>query len=180
LRRGVWGEKFDMFLPLIINEIHAKRARPILLDNLKLFDHRASPATLVLKVIPKLMNSMIVTLMKNNSEEKLVLGNYFVERHISERALLGYCSFHHMLLYFTKKYPEIQDRVNKKVAEFLNNKEARSKEVVPDMGEFLATMSVSSYSWGQVGKTVIKEIFERNVLWNSKKKIQIRKYIPTG
>jgi len=115
--------------------------------------------------------------MKNNSEEKRQQTDekFFVERNISERALLGYCSFHHMLLYFVKKYPEIQDKVNKQVEAFMNSESARSKNVVPNMGEFLATLSISSYSWGQVAKTVLEEIFERNVLWNAKKNSHLGK-----
>jgi len=72
LRKGVWKEDFHHFLPLIINPGHARRAESILLASLEYFDHSLDSPSLVLKVLPKLMNTMVVSLMKENSEEKKI------------------------------------------------------------------------------------------------------------
>ena len=47
--------------------------------------------------------------------------------------------------------------------------------VVPDMGEFLAMLSISNYKWKDVATVVLKEIFDRNSLWILKKFPQLQK-----
>ena len=49
------------------------------------------------------MNDLVVSLMKDEKN---------VSMQLSEKAILGYFSFHHMFLFLTNKYPEIEKRAN--------------------------------------------------------------------
>lgn len=61
---------------------------------------------MVLDVIPKLMNNVVVEFMK---EEK----SGIVPLQSSEKALQGYCQFHHMILKLALEFPQLQNEVNK-------------------------------------------------------------------
>lgn len=78
----------------------------------------------VLKVFPKLMNNMVVALMKEDEDGKVAL-------HASEKALLGYCSFHHILLKFGQLYPEIHQKADFWMDEFMSHESRRVKAVIP-------------------------------------------------
>jgi hypothetical protein len=83
IRLSVWKESFEKFLPLVINPGHAKRAKPLLEAWIKNIYKEHNPQSFelsLLSVITKLMNWMVVSLMTANGE---------IERHLSEKALLG-------------------------------------------------------------------------------------------
>jgi len=89
-------------------------------------------------------------------------------RHISERALLGYCNLHHILLYYSKENPAVIKHVDELVRNFITKEEGRMKTAVPNIGDFLVLMSISNYSWKDVAKPLIREVFVRNVYWNKR------------
>jgi len=168
VNESVWKEQFNMFLPLILCPDHAKRARKTLVESLRKIANKkelTSIPDVVLYVLPKLMNTMIVSMMQGKTDET----KFYVESFISERALLGYCSFHHMLLFFANEYPAIQTRIDSIVEKFMASPDDQQKSVVPDLGEFLALMSLSKHSWNELAKPLLKELLTRNVLWTLKK-----------
>jgi len=119
-------------------------------------------------VIPKLMNSTIVGLLNSvlESEKREIK----ITHVISEKSLLGYCSFHHMLLYYARQYPEIKTYANSIVKDFVTDEQSRIKSAVPNLGEFLIYFTISEYSWNNdFGIIFLKELFDRFVKWTIEK-----------
>jgi len=112
---------------------------------------------MVLEIIPKLMNTMVVSLMNGNIHASIV-------------ALEGYCSFHRLLLYFIQLYPDLKNKINKLALEFCKSDSNRIKSVIPSLGEFLPLLTVSdAVTWHNVCKPYLEENFDRNALWTIKK-----------
>ena len=106
-----------------------------------------------LEVLPKLMNSNIVALLK---------GDLF----ISAKALEGYIGFHHLLLAVLQFFPKLQTKVEAKIAVFLASEKGRSKEITPNLGEFMCLLAVSKkHTWREVCPVLLKETLDRNASW---------------
>jgi len=161
VRKTVWGEKFTHFLPCWINKEHGARAFPYIQESIKELTF-CIPGTefnpnMALQILPRLMNTMVVTMMAG-------------ELHASLKALEGYCMFHRMLLEFVARYPELQTKINTSVLEFIRNDDARHKDRTPNLGEFLPLVSVATtITWNDIALPYLEENFTRNVLWVSKK-----------
>jgi ubiquitin-protein ligase len=164
VRRGVWGEDFAYFLPLVLDGEHASRALPVLETSLARLALGKSVETsspfepwMVLAVLPQLMNSFAVSLM--NAKEG-------VTRHTSEKALLGYCSFHHMLLALVARHPCIAAVADDKLRNFLRSEVGRHKAQTPDLGQLLVYCAISkNFSWQDIAATLVKEANVRSVMW---------------
>lgn len=165
IRRGTWGDDFEYFLPMVLDGGHARRSLPILKSALASIAHRKPCERadfrpwMALAVIPQVMNSFVVSLMR---EEDYLDGS--VPRHASERALLGYCSFHHMLLALRASYPEIQEVASARLRCFIAGK--RSKAEVPDLGQLIVYMTVThEVSWPELVAALLDESQVRGVRW---------------
>mmetsp|Transcript_36208 Transcript_36208/g.67198 ORF Transcript_36208/g.67198 Transcript_36208/m.67198 type:complete len:705 (-) Transcript_36208:1464-3578(-) len=202
VRTGVWGginEAFAYFLPLVLNSSHAEMAvnlmeetihlimaRCDILPNQRYQRHGNQPKhqgkgeetaavslskkfhpLMAFNLLATLMNSMVVELM-NAAEKELS-----VSRFASEKALEGYCSFHHMLLFFAKRYPMIQEYAEKQVYRFLSAYYYRHKRQVPNLGILLVCLTLSRTGWDSLRKPLVMEAFDRNVLWLLKKTPQL-------
>jgi len=88
-----------------------------------------------------------------------------IESSVSDKALLGYCTFHHLILTLMQSRPYIQKIIDAHIDRFMTFEKYRDKEYVPDLGEFLVLVSLSKYSWLPMATTVIREAFLRNVRW---------------
>ena len=127
VRRGVWAERFDAWLPLVLDDKHARSALPLLETRLSLL---ASPSMRpagggfnplsALEVLPRVMNVMVVSLMTAAA----------TSLHASEKALLGFCALHHMLLELAAKHPVIRKRAAHWVGQFELHASRRNKHVV--------------------------------------------------
>eukprot|EP00442_Polarella_glacialis_P000662 CAMPEP_0115136122 /NCGR_PEP_ID=MMETSP0227-20121206/56176_1 /TAXON_ID=89957 /ORGANISM="Polarella glacialis, Strain CCMP 1383" /LENGTH=1014 /DNA_ID=CAMNT_0002543077 /DNA_START=48 /DNA_END=3092 /DNA_ORIENTATION=- len=107
----------------------------------------------VLSVLPKLMNSQVVLLMKG-------------EVWASQKALSGYMAFHHLLLAICRAAPAVQQEVEERIGSFLSCDAQRVKSEVPNLGEFICLLSASNkYGWYLVASPLLGEVFDRNVLW---------------
>lgn len=163
LRRGVWGEDFEYFLPLVLDGGHARRSLPILEESLVSLalgpraTARPFEPWMALAVLPQLMNSFAVSLM--NAKDG-------VTRHSSEKALLGYCSFHHMLLKLASRHPCIARVAEGKLRNFLHSEAGRHKSQTPDLGQLLVYVTLSErFGWQDVAQAVADESSVRGVLW---------------
>eukprot|EP01114_Cavostelium_apophysatum_P015647 TRINITY_DN4309_c0_g1_i1.p1 TRINITY_DN4309_c0_g1~~TRINITY_DN4309_c0_g1_i1.p1 ORF type:complete len:1000 (-),score=330.36 TRINITY_DN4309_c0_g1_i1:12-2684(-) len=158
VRKSVWKEPFKLWMPLFICPDHVERALPLLENSLaQLCKERKFRPDMALEVLPKLMNTMVVSLMKG-------------DLHASIVALEGYCAFHRLLLFFVKEYPELQRKINAMAISFCNSESKRTKDVVPALGEFLPLLTVSDkVSWQKVCMPYLQENFDRNALWTIKK-----------
>ncbi|EFC35464.1 hypothetical protein NAEGRDRAFT_76881 [Naegleria gruberi] len=103
----------------------------------------------------KLMNSMVVEIMKGNT-------------HASIKALYGYMYFHRWLIYLSEKFPRIVKRFEHQVNQFNNTEKERLKSSCPNLGEFLPKLSIlgeSKLTWSSVKKSIVEETSIRNALW---------------
>ncbi|CAD7955304.1 unnamed protein product [Amoebophrya sp. A25] len=120
---------------------------------------RAPPAltendmSYALEVLPKLMNSQVVFLLKG-------------ELHHSEKALEGYIGFHHLFLSILDRFPRLQQQVEARIQVFKNVEAARSKKGTPNIGEFLCLLSVSEkFTWDDLSSEILRETLDRNASW---------------
>jgi hypothetical protein len=155
-----------------LHDIASKLKRPAFVNQIKITgmteDQKKEAAT-ILTVLPKLMNQMIVQILLDSelesNQKQMENRKLHIESSVSDKALLGYCTFHHMLLHLMQSRPYLTQMIDIHVDRFMRSEEYRDKEHVPDLGEFLVLLSLSNFSWLQVATTVVKEIFLRNVRW---------------
>ncbi|ELR16842.1 Ubiquitinconjugating enzyme subfamily protein [Acanthamoeba castellanii str. Neff] len=159
VRRGVWKEHFTHWLPVYIGRQHGKKALPLceqLISVIMTGDPNLFQPIMAVEVFTKLMNTMIVSLMSGAT-------------HASEKAMEGYFSFHHWLLVFIERYPQLLDWINNRIRGFITDPEKRIKKVclaVPSLGEFIPLLAVTdAYQWQDVAEPLILEVFDRNVKW---------------
>jgi hypothetical protein len=164
LRHGAWGGDFTHFLPIVLEADHTRRAMPALKRALASIAQRQPAAAfepwMALAVVPQVMNSFVVSLMR----EEDGLTTDAVPRHASEKALLGYCSFHHMLLALRLRHPEIGDVATDRLRRFIGGQ--RSKAHAPDLGQLLVYMSLTEeVRWEDLAAAVLAESHVRCVRW---------------
>eukprot|EP00484_Ammonia_sp_Unknown_P014855 CAMPEP_0197073344 /NCGR_PEP_ID=MMETSP1384-20130603/210556_1 /TAXON_ID=29189 /ORGANISM="Ammonia sp." /LENGTH=2115 /DNA_ID=CAMNT_0042512181 /DNA_START=59 /DNA_END=6403 /DNA_ORIENTATION=+ len=191
IKQGVWGEPITHFLPLVINEQHGNLAASSIIKRLSLICHpeRVSAAKLskfdhetALLALTAIMNQFVVQLMHScmghiedgdDDDEKKpdehTKGNYTNSaeaKHASEKALVGYCAFHHLLLYLTLKYPKMKRIAEEKLGRFINDEAHRHKMHTPDLGKLLLNLVICyKYSWDDLKESFIKEGNIRNIKW---------------
>eukprot|EP01084_Bolivina_argentea_P194935 334541_1 len=176
---GAWGETITHFLPLIINEKHSKKSKKCLLNRLskicdeKIFDYKDG-----LMVISAIMNQFIVQLMANTigltNEEKEEYNKTQTTKidpkHASEKALIGYCAFHHMLLYLCNEYPQMKSYAKKCISDFIKYPYMREKAETKDLGKFILNLAiVDEYKWEDIAEAFVGESLSRQVKWYLRK-----------
>jgi len=143
-----------------INKEHGERAFPYIEEAIRQLTFLSTPKfspVMAFQIIPRLMNSMVVSVMSGNI-------------HASLKALEGYCMFHLILIEFVGRYPELQVAVNNKVRQFISDDSFRHKTSTPNLGEFLPLIAVSSeFTWDDIAIPYLEENLTRNVLWVIKK-----------
>ncbi|KAF0976756.1 hypothetical protein FDP41_004051 [Naegleria fowleri] len=155
LRTSSYNEKFTHWIPIYIEEKHGQKAMYLAERAISIIctgSAKNFKPEMVLEVLPKLMATMTVEVMSNR-------------KHASIKALRGYCHFFRLLLEFVKKYPQLLEKINASIKNFIEDEQARHKDVCPNLGEFLALVPVSDYSWKDVRDAYIQESFTRNVFW---------------
>jgi len=154
VRKSVWKEPFEYWLPIFINRKHGIRAVPIAKAMLScIFQSSYFSPDHAFKIFPKLMNTMVVTIMNGSV-------------HASIKALEGYCHFHRFFLHFVEEYPELLDSANDIIRNFIYDPQSRIKKAVPNLGEFLPYLAVTDqYSWEDIREAFLLECFDRNVKW---------------
>eukprot|EP01125_Pyxidicula_operculata_P019302 TRINITY_DN698_c1_g3_i2.p1 TRINITY_DN698_c1_g3~~TRINITY_DN698_c1_g3_i2.p1 ORF type:complete len:1226 (-),score=381.44 TRINITY_DN698_c1_g3_i2:32-3709(-) len=157
VKTTVWGEQFSHWLPVWINEEHGNRAFPYIekaIHQLACVDGPPEPYNpkMALTVISRFMCTLVVSVMSGTL-------------HASIKALEGYCIFHRLLLVFVKRYPELQEYINRQVRAFCVDAKYRTKDVIPNLGEFIAYFSVADIPWGKFRMPYLLENFDRNALW---------------
>ena len=192
VRRTVFGNDIDAWLPVLLNQRHTDKVMPYLRGFLNVMashshNHSRSSAhaiplstlstydavvalgaeetfdpATVLQVVPRIMNNLVVALMGNGKGADTRMTLI----HASENALLGYTSLHHMLLELAERYPSIQKDAEQQVRNFIANEGSRCKVVVPDLGMFVVLFSLlPTGAWKASVGAVLKESFDRSVFW---------------
>lgn len=175
VHHSVWNERFTHWLPLYLSSQHAKnmllheKCLTLICTPKETGRARNFSPHMVLKVFPALLNTMVVAVMKGATHESLV-------------ALSGYCAIFQLFVAFVRKYPELQRIVDKKIKLFVRSEISRNKHNCPNLGEFVAFLAVSNYSWEDVAMPVLKEAFDRNAKWVFEKHPElcdIEKFVPS-
>eukprot|EP01119_Soliformovum_irregulare_P010323 TRINITY_DN2538_c1_g1_i2.p1 TRINITY_DN2538_c1_g1~~TRINITY_DN2538_c1_g1_i2.p1 ORF type:complete len:1193 (-),score=425.36 TRINITY_DN2538_c1_g1_i2:218-3796(-) len=136
----------------------------IFYQRMNLLENQFQPE-MVLQIIPKLMNHMIVAIMKESGADQAGSSG-ILPLHASEKALLGYCSYHHILLNLVNEFPILQEKVDRTISDFVSHVAKRNKIVTPDLGELLVLLTLSTkYSWEDISQVFLQECFDRNVVW---------------
>ncbi|KAJ3032829.1 hypothetical protein HK097_005064, partial [Rhizophlyctis rosea] len=213
---AVWGEPFNAFLPLVLEEAHYQRAKGEIERSLMWLAGKGEGTRSIsgkagdvvgtvnfepwvgVEVIAKMMNQMVVDLMKNVDDEgakraKASVGRYgylaylqpykkSVNLHASDKALSGYCALLHLLLRLALDHPIILETAHEKVHQFLARESKRSKEAVPDLGEFLVFLAlVPSVTWEKdLAAPLLRELLSRNVVWYLKDRPHLAYTSDTG
>jgi hypothetical protein len=162
--RSVYKQPFGYWLPVYICPSNGRRALPwikktmclMMAGNSKMgvqLPPKPWDPFFVLKIIPALMNSMIVKVMKGDLHESIV-------------ALEGYTMMFHLMLAFCAEYPELQEFVDTAIGNFIEDENMRSKKKTPSLGEWIALLAVSNkYCWRDVCIPYLRENFDRHVKW---------------
>jgi hypothetical protein len=162
VNKSVWNNPITHFMPLIIRPDHAYISSDVFQHCLnKICPTNHTIDDKILYVIPKLMNLMAVSCVIDNGK---------ITRQLSEKAILGYCSFHHMLLYYVDKYPKVETKINKIIDNFLKFPDSRTKKDIPDLGVILVYLTISKKKWDDISIELFKEVCIRQVRWNIKTK----------
>ena len=172
VREGAWGEKLTHFLPLIINEKHGEKSKQELLKRISILSNvETFSEEIALIGIGALMSQFVVQLMGDVDIDD----NIIDIKHSSEKALNGYCAFHHLLLYLCHKFPLMRLIAYKNVNDFISNYKKRWKSHTPDLGKFLINLSIiddeayDKIDFKEIFKAFIDESLDRSVKWYLKK-----------
>ncbi|KAF0972365.1 hypothetical protein FDP41_009268 [Naegleria fowleri] len=162
VRKSIWGQPMSKWLPIYINKHHGNlSALQMAIQDIYQSHPNISPKTpnlfqwRALDMMSKLMNSIIVEIMKGNV-------------HASIKALQGYCYFHRWMLFLVQQYPECLSELENQVQNFVKFDQYRHKYACPNLGEFLTKLSVlgpSGLTWNYIRDAVVQEAATRNVLW---------------
>ncbi|EFC46452.1 hypothetical protein NAEGRDRAFT_65426 [Naegleria gruberi] len=166
--KSAWGIETKFWIPIFINKKHADfelfkssvkaiyNAHPsITKEKSKTYSDLFNSPEVYIDLICKIMNSMIVDLMKG-------------EVHASIKYLQGYLYFHRWLLYILEIFPFTTNAIERKVKNFVNREHLRNKYNCPNLGEFLILLSVlgpANLNWDSVKYAIVEETCTRNVLW---------------
>eukprot|EP01105_Mastigella_eilhardi_P007472 TRINITY_DN18907_c0_g1_i1.p1 TRINITY_DN18907_c0_g1~~TRINITY_DN18907_c0_g1_i1.p1 ORF type:complete len:375 (-),score=65.77 TRINITY_DN18907_c0_g1_i1:27-1151(-) len=158
-RSSALGARLTHWLPFVVSKEHWARVLPTAKQCCSLIVRDTPTGFLpgdVLHVIGELWKTKAVEMMK-------------CEEHASEKVLLGFVAFHHLLLAFAQSCPEIAREASHRVRDFTTYEQQRTKSKCPDFGRFLPLLLVSDIMWCGTSpfaaSACIGELFNRNVLW---------------
>ena len=165
LRVTTMKTPFTHFLPAFLTPQHISqfdwkdRMQKSLISISKDLDGRTTAINVVLNVLPCLINSMVVEIMKN---EKAGAISFF-------EAL---CSFWRTLRWYIETNPSIRATAIERLQKFVSNPKHRHKDIVPDIGQLLALSTTLScdgddvtYSSEAFVDAYLEENFTRCVMW---------------
>jgi ubiquitin-protein ligase len=160
------GQYFTHWLPVYINEDHFQKNLQCIRNTISVLSHgiQGTPANdfrpeMILRVLPCLMNKMIVAMMNGDLFE-------------SEAAIYAYCHYLGLFLRLLKNDSSLRTVIDFQIQSFLESRYNRHKKQVPDIGEFIILLSVSqkySFYSENVQQLVLTEYFARQVFWIQKK-----------
>ncbi|CAK4125129.1 unnamed protein product [Aphanomyces euteiches] len=149
------GHNYTHWIPLYLTpnhfETHKELLQLVYLRNPKVKNSGISLVDLIIKT----MNKQIVAVMNESGHE-------------SESAIIAYANLLRLLRQILAMYPKAQADIDAAVTNFMASPSNRSKQVVPDLGEFyvkLVVSTVASINDVTVIAAVVRETFARQIRW---------------
>lgn len=198
VRRGIEKREFQYYLPLAFNKVHFEKATPEIWKRLRVLDGAvreaegkvkrssrgqrrgatALPHTQpqdVVKVIYKMMNNIVVALMKS-CDDALKTDARRSKTGIlmaSEKAIISYTHLVHLLTCLCRTYPVILHDARLRLHAFVKSPANRGKDVEPDLGELVVVMTLvliltprdQPPSWSLLNGPFLEEALTRNARW---------------
>ena len=163
VRRSVWNDPFNYFLPLALNKQHFNRSLGVLRTAIESSMGTLSVGNLYM-FLSAAMNSIVVKLFKTCTQGRPL-------KHASQVALEQYCHLHHLLMHCSLHFPDIRKVARRNIDSFLQAETSRHKRATPDLGHFLINLLPTGFGWTQDGfnYAFLKEMLARNVMWNFRK-----------
>lgn len=158
---SVMKEEISYFLPLYIHPIHGSEIKnqfELTLNEVAKILPKCKPnktpiEEMIIKVVPNLMSATVVEFSKGT-------------QHTSDNALNGYFALHRLLLWALETYPRLEKECDRRLKEFIEDENNRSKKACPHIGEWLMLLSASwKYRWQDTAEAYLSESWKRNVMW---------------
>ena len=159
------GAAFTHWLPIFLNENHYNKNTQYIYNTLSVLSNGIEGTKendfqpfMILRVLPCLMNKMVVAMMKK-------------ELHESHTSIYAYCHYLALLFHMLDMYPFLNGEMNSKIRDFLGSYKGRHKDRVPELGEFLIWLCISDkydYYDRDIQRIYLSEKFARQVLWTIK------------
>jgi len=165
VRNTINKERFTDWIPAYITLDHFKRSLPDVKKAIQKLALVNDPrrwrgdfsSKMCLEVFPEMLKTYTVLLADKGIAA-------------SEEALTGFCLIHRLFIACCLEWPTLREEINAKIKSFMKSSENRSKKKTPDLGNFIALLSVTDeYSWTQVIPKYIEESMDRSVLWACRK-----------
>ncbi|GFH55893.1 hypothetical protein CTEN210_12369 [Chaetoceros tenuissimus] len=155
----VFDNTYKLFLPLYFSNGHFQRALPLIKKAVRTLYH-GSPSgefkpSMILNVFPKVVNTFVVLLSDSGIAA-------------SRKSYIGLLRIHRLFLALAEEFPEIRINALSKLQDFTKHEWNRRKETCPSLGNLLPLLFVvdeKDFSWGNLWKVYLNEVFDRSVLW---------------
>lgn len=161
VRKSSTNKSFSEILPLYIKEQHWTKETQILFCESvdKLYNSLKRPNVpnyqKSFTVLASLMNSSVVEVM--NARDHATANDKFID---------GYFAFYRLLVEMTRLFPKLVTYANTQIEQFLTDTTKRSKDTVPNLGEWIILLLVTDkYTWNDVASAFMEECDVRNVFW---------------
>ncbi|THV00859.1 hypothetical protein K435DRAFT_431565 [Dendrothele bispora CBS 962.96] len=199
VRKSIEKREFQYFLPLAFNRPHFERVEPAVWTRLGEIDRALRHAEMVIaaksnrvshkipppegrhevvRVIYRMMNNIVVSLMKSCDDAYSSSGPGSTSRRsllcASEKAVYSYCHLFHLLICLSRTTPQVLQDAVWKVQQFISKPDARVKAKVPDLGEFIVNVTLVlalapshnlKITWSNIVEGLLQELTIRNVRW---------------
>lgn len=158
-RRSSTNKQFEYWLPILLTTKDWVTLKPKIFASVRAIigklGIRCEDYEGLFKVCSSIMNTLVVEIMNNKGN--LVANDKFID---------GYFALYRLMKQYVTENPAFQKYVDDTVQRFKEKEDKRTKQFVPNLGEMLIYLTISSkYSWIDIAEAVVRECDARNVFW---------------
>jgi len=156
VKRDVWGNSFDLWMPLYFTKNHFERALPHIQTAIAtLSQAHHFRVDMILDTFPKIFNTFSVLL----SDEGVAA---------CQKTFDGFAAMHRLFLALVKKYG-LAKEATRRLLNFIKNDGERVKSKCPSLGNLIAfCLIIDEVKWSDFMTPYVQECFDRHVLWSCK------------
>ncbi len=160
INRSSTNKQFDFWLPILVNSSNWTSIKTLFFEKIRDINKSAglgckNDSEIVLKIFSSIMNNLVVEIM--NNKNNLTANDKFIN---------GYFTFYRLMKQFAQDDKTIVNNANKYLENFIKNPGSRTKNITPNLGDFLIYLTISDrYEWKDIAKYFIEECDARNVFW---------------